>query len=168
MLMNAPILLGIIVVVFGLAPILLGSNAVYMFLGLCAGELMAKLIAGDIAQLVNSRVDVNAPVYCIVQIVLLVIVPIILLMMFRKGKKSNKLIMQIVPAVAGVVTAFMLTVTKLPYDLQTKIQESNYYSFIEPYFAITVTVGLIACVLYLWTKRPKAKGEKKSRKKSDD
>ena len=166
MLMNAPILLGIVMAIFGIAPILLGSNAVYMFLGLCAGELMAKLIAGDIAQLVNSRVDINAPVYCIVQIILLVIVPVVLLLMFRQGRKSNKFVMQIVPAVATVVAAFMLIVAKLPYDLQTKIQDSNYYSFMEPYFAITVTIGLIACVLYLWTKRPKH--SKRTSKKSHD
>jgi len=163
--MNAPILLAIIAVVFGVAPLLFGSNAVYMFLALCAGELMAKLIASDIAQLVNSRVDVDAPVYCITQIVLLVIMPVLLLMMFKKGARSN-LVMQIVPAVASVVIGFMLVTAKLPYDLQTKIQESNYYSLLEPFFGITITLGLVASVLYLSTIR--SRSGRKHRKKSSD
>ena len=162
--MEALILLAIAAALFGLAPILLRSNAVYIFLMLCAGELCSRLIASDLTKIVNSIIETEAPTYSVVQIFLLVIVPLVLLAMFRRGVKSSKVMLQILPAISTVVIAFMLVVVKLPYDLQVRIQDSNTYNILEPYFGLAMAIGLLTSLFYLWTKRPNHKEEKKNHK----
>jgi hypothetical protein len=159
--MNAPVLLGIIAVVFGIAPIILRSNAVYIFLSLCASDQLARLAGGDITNIVSSLVSSNLPMYSVVQIVLLVAAPLVLLFMFKKGVKSSKMILQIVPAAAAVLVGFMLVVSKLPYDLEQKIHNSSIYNLTEPFFELAIAAGLLFSVLYFWTKRPKPKDEDK-------
>lgn len=159
--MNAPVLLGIIVVVFGLAPLLLRSNAVYIFLTLCTGEILATLVASDLTQVASSMVTYDLPKYTIVQLVLLLIAPVALLLFLKHSVKSSKIIMQIIPAAATVVVAFMFVVKKLPYDTQQKMLSSNIYQLVEPYLGLAVAVGLVASIFYLWTKRPKNKDEEK-------
>ena len=89
MLMDAPILLGILAVVFGLVPLMIGSNAVYIFLTLCAGEVLATLAASDLTKLANETISSNLPKYTIVQLVLLLIVPLMLLVIFKRSIKSS-------------------------------------------------------------------------------
>ncbi len=166
MFMNAPILLGIIAVAFGAAPILLGSNAIYIFLTLCAGEILAGLVASDLTQVASGLVTYNVPKYSIVQLVLLLIVPLVLLMIFKGSIKSTtKRLLQIVPAAASVILGFMFVVEKLPYDLQQKIIASDLYKMVDPFFGLAMAAGLLGSLLYLWTKRPKPKDEKKKGKK---
>jgi hypothetical protein len=166
MFMNAPILLGIIAIMFGVAPILMGSNAIYIFLTLCAGEILAGLVASDLTQVASGLVTYDVPKYSIVQLVLLLIVPLVLLMVFKGSIKSTtKRVLQIIPAAASVVIGFMFVVEKMPYDLQQKIIASDLYKIVDPYFGLAVAAGLLGCFLYLWTKRPKPKDEKKKSKK---
>jgi hypothetical protein len=161
MLMNAPILLGIIAVVFGLAPLLLRSNAVYIFLTLCAGEILATLVASDLTQVASSMVTYDLPKYTIVQLVLLLIAPVALLLVLKHSVKPAKILMQVIPAIATVVVAFMFVVKKLPYDTQQKMVSSNIYQLVEPFLGLAVAVGLVASIFYLWTKRPKDKDKEK-------
>jgi hypothetical protein len=163
-LMNVAVLLAVIAVVFGAVPLLIGSNAVYMLLTLCTGELLAQLVAKDITQIINSFVSINGPVYSVVQIILLVIAPLIILVMFRKGVKPPKRVLQIVPAVSAVIICFILVVAKLPYDSAHQIQSSDLYLFIKPYYELAVAVGLFTSLIFLWTKRPKSKLEDKKHK----
>lgn len=163
--MNAPVLLGIIAVVFGAAPLLLRSNAVYIFLTLCTGEILATLVASDLTQVASSMVTYDLPKYTIVQLVLLLIGPVALLLILRRSIKSAKVIMQIIPAVATVVVAFMFVVKKLPYDTQQKMVSSNIYQLVEPYLGLAVAVGLVASIFYLWARRPKNKDEEKKNHK---
>jgi hypothetical protein len=163
-LMNATVLLAIIAVVFGAIPLLIGSNAVYIFLTLCSGELLAQLTAKDITQIINSLVAINGPVYSIVQIILLVVAPLVVLVMFRKGVKPPKRVLQIVPSVSAVIICFMLVVAKLPYDSARQIMSSDLYLFIKPYYELAIAAGLLVSLIYLWTKRPEPKLEDKKHK----
>jgi hypothetical protein len=161
MLMNAPILLGIIAVVFGLAPLLFRSNAVYIFLTLCTGEVLATLVASDLTQVANSMVVYDLPKYTIVQLVLLLIGPVAILLFLKHSVKSSKVIMQIIPAIASVVVAYVFVVKKLPYDTQQKMFGSDMYQLVEPYLGLAVAVGLTASLFYFWARRPKNKDEEK-------
>ena len=162
MLMDAPILLGILAVVFGLVPLMIGSNAVYIFLTLCAGEVLATLAASDLTKLANETISSNLPKYTIVQLVLLLIVPLMLLVIFKRSiKSSGKRILQIIPAAASVIIGFMFVAKALPYDLQQNIIKSDLYKIIDPYFGLVMAAGLIGSLLYLWTKKPSRKDEKK-------
>jgi uncharacterized membrane protein YeiB len=162
-LMNAPVMLAVIAFIFGLAPLLIGSNAVYILFTLCAGELLAQLAAKDVTQIVNSTVSLNIQVYSIVQIILLLIAPVIVLVLFKKSIKPPKRILQIIPAAASVVLCFMLIVNKLPYDMQKTFQDSSIYSLVSPYFEVAIAAGLLASLFYLWTKRPKHKLEEEKK-----
>lgn len=161
MLMTAPILLGILAVVFAVAPILFRSNAVYIFLALCAGEILARLTAQDVTQIVNSIITVDVPMFSIVQIVLLLIAPVLLLFMYRRTAKAD-LIIQIIPGVSAALLAFMFIVAKLPYDTQTVMQDSQLYGIVKPFFGVAAAAGLGASVVWFWAKKPKHdKHEKK-------
>jgi hypothetical protein len=153
MFMDAFVFLGIIVVVFGIMPILLRSNAVYILLTLCAGDLFAHLAARDVTQIISSAVTVNAPIYSIVQISLLVAVPLILLFLYKKTAGST-IFLQIIAAAVSVVVCFMLVTTSLPYDTQTVIKESDIYSTIQPYYSAAVAAGLFISIIYFWIQKP--------------
>lgn len=160
-LMNAPVLLGIIVVVFGVIPLLIGSNAVYILLTLCAGNLLAMLAAKDVTQIANSIITVNVPLFSYVQIFLLVIAPLIVLVIYRKSTGAGR-ILQIIPAAATVLVCFTLVTAMLPGDMQSNIQNSNLYSLLNPFFEFAIAAGLLVSVFYLWTKRPR--GHKSGKK----
>jgi hypothetical protein len=162
-LMNAPVVLAVIAFIFGIMPLLIGSNAVYILLTLCAGELLAQLVAKDVTQIVNSTVSLDIQVYSIVQIVLLVIAPLIVLAMFKKSIKPPKRFLQIIPAAASVVLCFMLVINKLPYDMHKTFQDSSIYSLVNPYYEVAIAAGLLASLFYLWTKRPKHKLEEEKK-----
>lgn len=152
--MNAALILGIIAAIFGLASLLLRSNAVFMFFALCAGSLLAESTAKDVTQVVNSVASVNIPTFSIVQIILLTIAPLIILIIYRKSSGAG-LLLHIVPALAFAVLLFMTVTSMLPYDLQAKIQDSSLYGTIKPYYGVTVAAGLLASIFYLWSKKPR-------------
>jgi len=153
MVMSAPVLLGIIAVVFGLVPILFRSNAVYVLLALCGGEILAKLASQDVTQIVNSIIQTNLPTYSIVQIVLLVLPPLLVLIWYRKSVRAD-IILQIIPAVSAALLCFMFVVAKLPYDTQSTLQNSDIYAFVKPYFGLAIAVGMASSLVWFWTKKP--------------
>lgn len=139
------------------------SNAVYMLLTLCAGELLAGLLAKDLTNIINSIIALNVPLYTIVEIVLLVMTPVIVLFTFKKAVSSSKLLLQLIPAAASTIIAFILIVAKLPYDLQAQIKDTDIYFLANTYYAVAITAGLLTSMFYLWTKRPD-KFDKKAHK----
>lgn len=165
MLMNATIIAGIIGTIFIAFPLIMRSKAVFMFLTLCAGVLLADLVAKDVTNIVNSIISLNIPVYSIVQIVLMVIVPIIILFLFRRSVKTD-IIWQIVPAVAAAVVCFMQAVNMLPYDLQNNLMQTDLYLSIKTYYGVAVAGGVLFCLFYFFTNHPKhSKSDKKHHKK---
>lgn len=154
MLMDTIVLLAVSVLVFTVVPLLIGSNAVYLFLTLCAGNLLALLTAKDLTQLAISVITINGPVYNYIQIALLLIAPLLVLIIFRKAIKSGGRLLQIVPALAAAYVCFMLVTSMLPTNLQNNIVASNLYGQIKPYYEFAVAAGLFVSVVYLWTKRP--------------
>jgi hypothetical protein len=163
--MSAEIVLGITAIVFGFAPIILRSNAIFMFLTLCAGELLAKYTSQDIAQIVGSLFPGNVPVFSVVQISLLVVTPIIVLFAYKKTVTSD-ILLQIIAAVSATVVAFGLIVAKLPYEKQAAITSSAINNAMSVYFGVAVAAGLFVSVCYLLIKKPKHDKHKKHHKSS--
>lgn len=155
MLMNAPILLGIIAVTFGIAPMLFRSNAVFILLALCGGEVLARLTAQDITQVINSIIASDLPTFSIVQIVFLVVLPILVLIWYRKSVKMSLLAIQLVPAIAAVLLCFMFVVEKLPYDMQMGMQASDIHGLLKNYFGLAIAAGMAASAVWFWLKKPK-------------
>lgn len=155
MLMNAPILLGIIAVVFGVLPIIIRSNVVLIFLALCAGEVLARLMGNDATQIVNSFVATDVPMYSIVQIVLLVILPLLIVVWYKKAVKLQYIALHILPALATVLLCFMFVVAKLPYDMQNTMQNSNIYLTVKPYFGLVMAAAMATSAIWLFLKKPK-------------
>lgn len=160
--MSAPVLLGIIGLFFGLLPIVLRSNAVYMLLALCGGEVLARLAAQDLTQIANSIITTDFPTYSIVQIVLLVLAPLLVLVWYRKSAKVD-MVLQVIAAASATLLCFMFVVAKLPYDSQTALQASDLYGLIKPYFSLAIAAGMVASVIWFWIKKPKH--EKHDKKK---
>ena len=152
--MSAPILLGILGVVFGIAPILFRSNAVYILLALCGGEVLARLSGQEMAQIMSSLISADVPMYSIVQIFLLVIAPFVLIFLYRKSVGADMLL-QIVPAAAVVLLSFMFIIAKLPYDAQNALKGSDLYGLLDAYFGLAIAAGMVSSMIWFWLKKPK-------------
>lgn len=155
MFMNAPILLGIIAVVFGVLPLILRSNAVLILLALCGGEVLARLVGQDVTQIVNSIVATDLPTFSIVQIILLVILPLLIVIWYKKAVKLPYLALHIIPAIATVLLCFMFVVAKLPYDVQNTMQNSDIYLNVKPYFGMVMAAAMAVSAVWLFLKKPK-------------
>lgn len=149
------VLIGACTLVFGILPFIFRVNAAALFLTLCAGSVVSKLVAQDVTQIINSFINVNIPMFSIVQITLLVIAPVILLFGLKGGVKVGGLVWQIIPAAAAAILAVMFIATMLPYDIQKEITESKSYGFVSPYFGLAAAAGLFASFLQLWAMKPR-------------
>lgn len=152
--MSAPVILGITAVVFGVIPLVLRSNAVYILMALLAGEELARLTAQPVTKTINAMIVVSWPVYTVVQIVMLVIMPLLLLVWYRKSVKAD-IVLHIAPLVAAVLLGFMLIIAKLPYDTQRTLQSSNIYDMVQPYFGISLAAAMVSAAVWFLFKRPK-------------
>ncbi len=161
MLMNPLILFIVIAVIFGVLPLIMRSNVVAMFMSLFVGEAIAGLLAQDITDIISSTVNLNIPVYNIVQICLLITAPLILLFLTKKSIGPAGFIMQIVPAVALVVVCFVFISAKLPYDQQQIVEGSKYYALAKPYMGILIGAALVFCILYFMSHGSKSDHKKK-------
>ena len=152
--MSAPIVFGIIASVFGILPIILRTNAIYMLLALCAGEVLARLTAQDVTQIASSFITADIPLYSIVQITLLLIAPLLVLFWYRKAAKSD-IVLQIIAAVATAVLCVMFVVAKLPYEPQNVLQSAELYVTLKPFFSVAIASGVFVSLLWFWIKKPK-------------
>jgi len=149
-------------VVFGIGSILLRSSAVLVFLTLAAGELLSRMTSQDVTQIVRSLPSASSmPIYSIVQIALLLIVPLIILIGYRNSIKPGQLFFHFLPAVASAVICVMLVVAKLPYELKESIQVASIYKTIEPFFSVAIAAGLLSSASYLLMTKPRHQKDKK-------
>lgn len=161
--MSALVVIAVCGVVFFLLPLVLRSNAVYVLFFLCMGEVVAKLLGQDTTQLVNSFVSVQMPVLTIVQIVLLLVLPLIILFVFKGAIKGPKLIKQLLPALAAAALSILFIVAKLPYDAQRAIEADSLYKTVEPFLPFVAGVGALAAFFYIYGRRPKPVTDEKKK-----
>ena len=85
--MNETIILAVIsVVIFFIAPIVLKSNAIYMFLLLAVSELTSNVVSKEATKFLSSFIpSATIPLYSVVQIAILVLPPIFILFVYRKA-----------------------------------------------------------------------------------
>ena len=165
----ALIVIIVLVVLFGVMPLLLRSNAVLIFFALCAGELLARLTAQDATQFLRSLPATNnLPLYSIVQIALLLLPPIFILFGYRNSSKAGQLFFMILPAVASVIVGIMLIVAKLPYETKATVEASSLYTTISPYFSVAIAAGLVSSTLYLIATAPNPHKRKKHKNSLTD
>jgi hypothetical protein len=158
----AIIIIVVSAIVFGIGPIFLRSSAVLIFLTLAAGELLSRMTSQDITQFVRSLPSTSSmPIYSIVQIALLLVVPLVILLGYRNSIKPGQLFFHFLPAVASVVICVMLVVAKLPYDLKESIQVASIYKTIEPFFSVAIAAGLLSSAMYLLMTKPRHHKDKK-------
>lgn len=153
MLMTTATIVAAACAILGVAALIFRSNAVYMFLALCGGSVLADLAAQDVTQLLNGIVNINFPLYSYVQIVMLLILPVILLFMYRKSAGMS-VIVHLLPAIAFVLLAFMFVTGMLPYDMQNNIKNSHIYTVTQPFYEAAIAAGMLVSLFYFWTKKP--------------
>lgn len=154
------------VVVFGILPFFLRSNASLVFFALCAGELLSRLTAQDATQILRSLPSMsNLPSYSIVQIILLLIPPLVLLFAYKNTQRPSQLFLHIIPAVASVVVCVMLVVAKLPYDTKQLVEDSQVFVTLQPFFSLSVAAGLLSATVFLVSAKTRLhKDDKKGKK----
>lgn len=143
-------------IIFLIGPLLLKSNPIYMFLLLCASELVCKLTSVDATKLVTSFIpSKSAPIYTIVQLVILLLVPLIVMFAYSGSLKPKYLILHIFTGISAVFLFISLAVTKMPYDLNQKIESLNIYSKGISFLDVALVVGLFASFFYILAIKPK-------------
>jgi hypothetical protein len=151
--MNANVVLGLIIVIFVILPMLMGSNVVYMFLSLGVGDLLANAAATNVTQLLSARMSSSTSVYNYVEIGLLIIAPIIVLLVSLKNVRGVSRFFQLIPALAATVVCFVLIKPMLTPALSSNVQNSHIYNLVSPYYQIAIVIGLLVSVIYLWLQR---------------
>lgn len=161
--MNPLVLLAAVAVVFGILPLILRSNVVAMFMSLFVGQALSLLLAQELTNMVYGMVRVDAPVYMIVQIALLLIAPIVLLIVTIKSVGVASIVTQILPAIALVVMASVYIAAMLPLEQKELVENSQYFVQAKPYLGVLVGGALVSSVVYITTSRPWSSGHSKKK-----
>jgi hypothetical protein len=164
--MNLPIIIAVVSgVVFILGPLLLRSSAVLIFLALCAGDLFVRLASPDVTRFAASALPVRGyPILFITQVALLLAIPLVIMVAYKRSVKPASLPLMIVPAIASAMICFMLVVAMLPYDSRELVEKSNLYSLINPFFEPAVVAGMVFSAIYLVIAKPTHEKNKKRHK----
>ena len=155
--MNETIILAVIsAVVFFISPIILKSNAIYMFLLLAVSELTSNVVSKETTKFLNSFIpSTTIPLYSVVQIAILLLPPLFILFVYRKSIKPKYLILNIICAASATVVFFNLVVSKLPYDNKTVIENANLFNTLSTFLDVALVAGLLASIIYIFLKKPK-------------
>lgn len=142
-------------ILFIALPLLLKSNAVLMFLLLCAGELVAKQVSVEASKFVSSFITSSSlPIYSAVQISILLIAPMFILLAYKNTMQAKNIFFSITAGLAATIVFVYLVTAKLPYDINQKIENTHYYSTITAFVSVALVAGLVAATIYLIANKP--------------
>ena len=149
------ILLATSVLIFLILPFILKSNAVFMFLLLCASELVAKQVSVEDSKFVSSFITSSSiPIYSIVQIVILTFGPLFILLVYKNTLQAKNIIFNLLVGLASAVVFIELVATKLPFDQSRNIENASLYQTLEAFLGVALVTGLVGSIIYLVANKP--------------
>lgn len=152
-------------IIFLIGPLLLKSSPVYMFLLLCASELVCKLTSVDATKFTASFIpSKSAPLYTIVQLVIILLVPLIVMFAYKGSLQPKHLLLHILAGISAAILFISLAVAKMPYDLNQKIEALDIFIKGVSFLDVALVVGLFASFFYILAIKPKHEKHAKKHK----
>ena len=129
-------------------------NAALVFLSACLGTVLLNFVgkdANDFASMFVPFLNGNN-----LKLALLLL-PVVLTSVFMiKTLKSSQILLNILPAVGTGLLLALLVVPLLPPDYSSQIRSSMAWHEVEQLQTLIVGTSALACLVFLWSQRPKA------------
>ncbi len=127
--------------------VLLRSDAAVVLLALCAGSVLVDFIGSDTADFISQNAQsLNGWAY-----VGLMLVPALLsIIALRKSVSSMKLPINLLTAVAAGLTAALLVIPLLPFDLQKQFTDNFLWGKMHQYQATIISASIAIALVSLW------------------
>ena len=152
--MASAILLGILATPLVLMTVL-RINAPLVFLSICLGDVLVQFVGDRAAEFFNLFLPRTMTSTSTVNLAL-VLIPVVLTMIFMiRTVKSNRLLTNLLPAVAASFLLLFTIRTLLPGGVQHDILTSPFWSPIDRAQELIVGTGALICLFFLWLQRPK-------------
>ena len=128
-------------------------NAALVFLSACLGTVLLNFVGKD----ANDFAGMFLPFLSGNNLKLaLLLLPVVLTTVFMiKTLKSSQILLNIVPAVGTGLLLTLLIVPLLPADYATQVQATMIWHHVEQVQTLVVGISALACLVFLWSQRPK-------------
>ncbi|MBI3624084.1 hypothetical protein HY218_00460 [Candidatus Saccharibacteria bacterium] len=147
--MQPLVILAIIAVLPLLLALLLRVSALFLFLGVAAGALLAQYIADDASLVLNSFfTHINVDQY--VKLGLLVLPVVLTLLFLRKTLSASQLVFQLVPLVVTSAAFATLVIGMLPGGVQYNIVSNPIGKIANSSQNVMVAASTLLTLLLAW------------------
>ena len=146
------ITLVILATIVGL-PILLALlfrvNAIFLFLGVATGVLLAQYISDDTSLVIDSFFSrVNVDQY--VKLILLLLPVVLTLLFLRKTMNSSQLLLHLVPIILTSIALATLVVGYLPGGVQHNLDANRYGHLILSAQNVAIAAASLLTLILAW------------------
>lgn len=142
--MDGTIFLAVIVFAPLVVLTLLRANAAVAFLALCLGSVLGSFVARDLVDGLRGYIAPPTGMTDTITALILLWLPVVLVAVFMmKTIAPKQRIVNALPALAVGLLGVLLTVPFLSLDMQTEIQKSQWFGYIDTYKAAIVVGGTI-------------------------
>lgn len=163
--MNAYIVLAIIGGVFGLLPIIWKSKGVYVFLLLCAGNLLSASLSGSISNQIRDIVRVeDLPLQTIVRATLLLLPALLGILISRRSVKKKRAPVHFIASVAAAIVAYLWFIRTLPFEQFSALENADITKQLMQVRDAALGTGILSAIILIWMERPKPDEEHKKGK----
>lgn len=165
--MTPLIILGAIAGAVVLLSILLRVNAVFLFIGVAAGNLLVSSMSDD-ADLVIGVFAKGSNSELIAPLVLMALPVLFMLLFLRKTIPASKVILQIVPLTATGLMLAVLLLPLLPESMSAEIYGTEYGDLIKTTRDVVIGAAVLITLFLSWMgyrHKPEGKKGKKGKKK---
>ncbi len=152
--MSVLIILGLIMAVPFVLAVLFRVSAVYLFVGVTAGNLFVQQFSDD-ASLVVSSVARNVDATLIAKLALQFLPVLLMLLFARRTASKNTAILQVVPLLFVSAMLAILSLTLLPASVSTAFYESSIGTQVREAEGLIIGATAMSQLLLIWSTKPK-------------
>lgn len=128
-------------------------NAALVFLSACLGTVLLRFVGDDASYFAGMFLPWLSGDNLKLALLLL---PVVLTALFMiKTIKGGQLLFNVLPAVGTGLVLALLIVPLLPSDYAVQVQSSTIWGQLLQLQALVVGASALACLVFLWSQRPK-------------
>lgn len=164
--MKAYVLIGINLAVFLILQIYWKSKGVFVFLLLCAGNILSSSVSGSVSTAIaNSTQNQSLPVSQVIKIIFLVGPAMLGLLLTKGSAKKKHLILNVLFGVASSALSYLWLIRTLNYEQFSALESQSISIRILQIRDYLVGAGVVLSLAYLLF--DKKKKDKHSKTKKD-
>lgn len=133
-------------------------NASFVFLSACLGTVLLTFVGSDATDFASMFLPwLNGNNLKLA----LLLLPVVLTTVFMlKTVKPSQLLLNVLPAVGTGLLLVLLVVPLLPTDYAAQVKSSLVWHEVEQLQTLIVGASALACLVFLWSQRPKTAHDK--------